>query len=672
MITASEPRPTSITLDEAREKVKFTSKQSIPLDPEPISVYDQAAKLVQTEKLAYEQASLGIRETIKRAYKNYISVYDEPIDPYTGRRKIFSPLTHDTVDQVAKPVDISAKTIRVSPLNTSSRGGAKILNLVLPYFFKMVEFDQIMKEVAHRTTWLGSSVTVQDWHYEEVDEAQMDEATTKELAGFPQQKLPNGKVVRIKSDKPRIRQVNLLDLYLPPTAPSIHMAVAKVSVILRSLTPIQDVWGNPLYDENARAQLKGRTFLAYDRYNADVLQLYALAGYRNGEAKMRNAMMMKTQEVPEVEVFERYGPFPKSWITKKDEDELTLIPGIITVASMAGGTGGPFVTLSVRMSPFGEKGPFEEIHFNKIPNRWYGEGIGERLIPLQAWHNEVINTRRNNEVLVQNKMFIYKRGKVDPSQFISRPGGGIAVDSLDHIKEVGMGDINQSTFTEDQNIIAAAERLAGINLTPLSKRMSATEVANQQANANITYSELRESMERYVERLLNNHLIPLLAKYFESKHPIPITLEDNEMEMLDTLNGYQPFESKMMGNARYLLLDDTSMLDGQFAVTADIEGATISRASQIQAINNAIMVASKIPQAGLNIAFALRKSFELSGLYDERFYLSPQQQQQQQQQMAQTPGAQPGEGGAGVGQLSAGIAQPNQASLLMPQSQPRM
>jgi hypothetical protein len=617
------------------------------LNPDVPDVFTQAAKIVQQEKLSYETSSLGVRETIKRAYKNYLGVFDEPIDPYTGRRKIFSPLTHDTVDQVAKPVDVSSKSIKVTPLTTLAKGGAKIANMVLPYFFRVTDFDATLKLLAHRVAWLGSQVTVQDWYYEEIDVAEMDGPTSTRLRGLPKQELPDGRTVVVTTDRPRIRTVNLLDLYMPPTAESLSQAVRNASVILRSVVPLADVWGNPLYDEQVRSELKARTFLAYDTYNSDALQMYALSGYRNGEAKMKNGIMQKVSESPQIEVFDRYGMIPKSFITKDEKDALTLVPGIITVGCET--SGGAFRTLSVRLSPFGEYGPFEEIHFNKVPNRWYGEGIGERLIPLQAWHNEVINMRRNNEVLVQNRMFVYKRGKVDPSQFMSRPGGGIAVESLEHIRELNMKDVSQSSFAEDGNILNAAQRLAGISSTPLSKRMTAAEVANIQANSNLTYSELREAMEKYVERVVNKHLLPMLARYYDSSKPIPIELEDADMELMDTLNGYAPLTSRVLGSSRYLILDDPSLLDGPFAVTADIEGALTSRSQQVQALNNAIMTASKLPQAGIDIAFALRKVFELSGLYDERLY-------------KRTTATQPspmGEEGTGVGQLSAGQAQPN-------------
>ena len=43
-------------------------------DPTPVNVFEAAQKLVGEEKTQYEDASKNIRDTIKRAYKNYLGI----------------------------------------------------------------------------------------------------------------------------------------------------------------------------------------------------------------------------------------------------------------------------------------------------------------------------------------------------------------------------------------------------------------------------------------------------------------------------------------------------------------------------------------------------------------------------------------------------------------------
>ena len=55
-----------------------------------------------------------MREIIKKARKNYLSQYDDIIDPQTGRKKVFVPFTEWTVDNVYKNIDIDTKDIKVT------------------------------------------------------------------------------------------------------------------------------------------------------------------------------------------------------------------------------------------------------------------------------------------------------------------------------------------------------------------------------------------------------------------------------------------------------------------------------------------------------------------------------------------------------------------------------
>jgi hypothetical protein len=78
--------------------------------------------------------------------------------------------------------------------------------------------------------------------------------------------------------------------------------------------------------------------------------------------------------------------------------------------------------------------------------------------------------------------------------------------------------------------------------------------------------------------------------------------------------------TEKLGNERFLLVDDTSIFDGDFAVTVDIEDERTSRDRQIAALTNGIGLASKIQDSGLNIKKAVRKIMELSGIYDDRLF----------------------------------------------------
>lgn len=593
-------------------------RRDAEISPDPYDLFEHAAKVVSDERLKYELSSLGLRKSIQRAYKNYLMVYDQPYDPYTKRKKIFTPLTHNIVDAVSKPVRVTGKAVKVTPVTDTSKGAAKTLNMVFPYFFQQMDFEAFMKDVAHRTAWLGKAVSVQDWLYEEKEIEDSDTATVKIKQGFAFKEKQTGKVKEIVHDRPRVRMVDILNIYVDPTVESLPWAVRNESVILKSQVPLADVQGNPLYDDNAKADLIGSTIETPDNYGVQGTNKFATAGFQSGEVKTQNAQENERGNVQFVELYERYGMIPKSWITGDKDDQLVNVPGIVTCVTSEKGQ--VMKTLNIRMSPYGDYGPFEECNFNHLPNRWYGEGLGERLIPLQTAHNEIINNRRNNELLIQHRMFLYRKGKVDPSQFFARPGGGIAVQDMNDVQALPTPDIAPSAFAEDQYIISQAQALAGIALTPSQKKQTATETKTIQANANLTYSELQGRMEEYLERLLLNHLIPLLKKFFTEKKTVPIDLPVNELSMLDTYNGYEPFQSELLGKTRFLFIDSPKVFEGEFLVSVDIDAGETTRLAQVNGLTNAMAMAAKVQNSGLNMQMAYRKLLELTGIVDERLF----------------------------------------------------
>lgn len=591
------------------------------MDPSTMDVLQKAATLMQFEKRAYEDANRSIKANIKKAYKNYLGVLDQPFDPYTKRRKICTTLTHDIVDSTSKPVQITAKAIKILPLTDESRGKAKILNMILPYFFQVMDFDPLMDLFKHRTAWLGTQSVIVDWLYEEKEEVKNNDPTEEILTGFAESKAPKKTTKKSVIDRPRIQLTDLMDFFLPATAESLEWAVENASVIHRDIVTVDTIVGNPIYDEHVRAGVKGRTMTMTNTDDSTSLMKYAMSGYVGpGTAKLMQSGETEKYARPVVARYRRFGKIPKSWITKSADDELIMVDGIIEAIAQDAGEYN-FETLCVRLSPFGSKGPFCDCRYNIIPKRYYGEGIGERLIPLQVWHNEIINTRRNNEVLVQQRMFVIKKGKIDPRQLTSRAGGAIEAENpTEDIVPLPTPDISSSSFAEDNYILSSGQRLAGVAMTPIQKDATATEINNIQANANITSTEFLRSLEQFLEKLVLHHLLPLLKKYFTEDRAIPITISAKELEQLDTFNGYRPFTAEEATNLRFLIVDDPSLFDGDFALTVDIEGSGTNRAQQVAALTNLMTMASKIQGARVNFTAMFRKIAELSGVVDERLF----------------------------------------------------
>lgn len=604
-----------VLIDRARMQ-----RQGTELNPIAPNVFQQAQSLMIAEKRAYEDSNRMVKQTITRAYKNYTGVFDQPVDPYTRRAKIFTPLTHTITDSITKPVKVDSKSIKILPITDESKGKAKLLNMVLPYFLQQTGFDQMMDYFIHRVGLFGGQVTVQDWEYRESEVGLGVDPDDVTLEGFAPAGKRKTKTKTVIVDQPRIRHIDVMDLFLPATAESLPWAIRNASVILRSVGPLSDVQGNPNYNREVVSQLTGWTFTAENLDDSTALNKYGMSGYTNfSTTKATWASELEGVRNPFITLYQRFGRIPKSWITGDPKDALRMVQGRITGASN-NGFGSDMQIIEVALSPFGDYGPFEEAHYNKLVKRWLGEGVAERLIPLQVWQNEIVNSRRNNELLVQQRMFKYKKGSVDPSQLFSRPAGGIPVENMADLEWMPTPDVSNSSFQEDASIEQLAQRLAGAALTPIQKKVTATEAQSIQANSNLTYNELRDTIEKYIERLIQHHIIPLMKRYFEGGKTIPIEMPLSELEMLDTYNGYPPFMSGAMGRERFLLIDDASIFDGDFAVTVDIDAATTSKSAQAAALMNTIAAASKIQNSGLNFPAAFRKMAELNGITDTRLF----------------------------------------------------
>lgn len=623
MATKKTTTKTKKSQSELEAQVLYTKKGSA-LNPSTNDVMQQAATLIQYEKRAYEDSTRSIKSSLKKAYKNYLGIFDQPYDSYTKRKKIFSPLTHDIVDSISKPVQITAKSIKFLPLTEESRGKAKLLNMLMPYFFQSMDFDKHIETFKHRVAMLGTQVSLVDWLYQEDETAADNDPTEELLMGLPETKKPKTKTKKVVQDRPRITNLDIMDLFLPATAESIQWAVENASVIYRDVCTADDIRRNPMYDEQVRGSIQGRTIVSTATDDSTSLMKYSMSGFAGpGAAKTMQSGETEKLSNPVVARYRRFGKVPKSWITGDEKDALISIDAIIDAVA-EDSTEYNFRTLCVRPSPFGAKGPFVDCRFNILPKRYYGEGIAERLIPYQIWHNEIINNRRNNEMIVQHRMFITKKGKVDTRQLFARPGGAIEVENPStDIVPLPTPDISGSSFGEDNYILSGAQRLAGVAMTPINKKATATEINNIQANANITSNEYMKALENYLEALVLHQLVPLLKRYFTSDKAIPVSMSVKETEQLDTFNGYQPFTSDEASSVRFLLVDDPSLFDGEFAVTVDIEGSGQNRAQQAAVLTQMMTLASKIEGANMNLPAAFRKLAELSGITDDRLFQDP-------------------------------------------------
>lgn len=92
--------------------------------------------------------------------------------------------------------------------------------------------------------------------------------------------------------------------------------------------------------------------------------------------------------------------------------------------------------------------PFVKMRFttSPVPNRAYDTGAVWPTIKIQKAFNDLMNEYFDNVVLVNNKMWIKRRGaKINPAEMVRRPGGVITVSNIDKdLKSEETSDVKSS------------------------------------------------------------------------------------------------------------------------------------------------------------------------------------------------------------------------------------
>lgn len=79
--------------------------------------------------------------------------------------------------------------------------------------------------------------------------------------------------------------------------------------------------------------------------------------------------------------------------------------------------------------------PFPTIKYKSVSDRWYGQGVGEVLVPINLEVNTILNYVNNNQELINNPFFFYVPAAMHTDMKPIQPGEGIPI-----------GDVNGVVF----------------------------------------------------------------------------------------------------------------------------------------------------------------------------------------------------------------------------------
>lgn len=454
----------------------------------------EAIALVKGEWKAYENAlvfvtdkvAFNIRNLIKQLRKNYWGIFDNDKDPITGQKMTWIPITEWICDTWATGADRDAKDIKTRAKRLAYVGLSMLARNMIQKWMSKNVFGEFLDGVERQMAIDGSTITKV---YEGYDE-------------------DTGEKKVIKTG------VDLLNTYFDMTVDSI--LDPKVRFTERALKlPLQmqemDGWINT-------DGIQGTTNLHPTDTN-----LTAIRNSTQGGVKM-------------VDCWETYGPIPKYLITGNKADKRQVY-GHIVVSGIEGKGDNARVHL-IETNPTGKK-PLEEGHTKKIPGRWLARGPAESVMMLQGWVNMIVNIRKVRASVSQLGIWkLKKNGGVAPQNLTRMAANGVVqVNSMDDIEQLVVQEASQASYKDEEVAVNWAQRVTNSwaaitgEQTPASK--SATSIVMEGNASKTTFTMYKKAIGFYLEKLMNNHVLPMLNGMLTMGEVVRLTGSPEELAMFD-------------------------------------------------------------------------------------------------------------------------------------------
>lgn len=567
--------------------------------------YDQAVAstaitIAQAERTAWENATCFVtdrvafqmRNLIRTLRKNYWGVFDNPVDPTTGREKTWIPLTETVCESVVKNIDLDTKDINFRAKKPESAPLASLVRHAMRCELEQMGFgeqiDQLLRDLAMDGTAIWKT--------------------------FPL-KGKDGK------KRPRIARVDLLNFYIDPVADSIYEATSVME----------------------RALLTKSEFMSMTGWH-DKEDVYASTSYSPNDDYIRQ----KAGEVPMVEVWERWGDAPKSLLTGEASDLQTMVPMHIVYSNLGQSARVHLIEENKRTDVDGVAlKPYEEARYTKVGGRWYGRGPAEKLTMLQLWLNIVANIRINRSFVSQMGLFKVKRGSGVTPQMLSRlaVNGAINVNSMDDIEQFVMQEAGPSSYRDEDTIKSWAERLTSTYEVATGESMpSSTPATNAAIQSNAAQSQftlVKESVGMFLQRWIKRQVMPIMQKNIRRDDVIRLSSDSEEVRAFDERVAneavYRDLKAKVdagiwvdpmsveaerhkileqlqaAGNDRFMrLAEDVDLFD--YDVSVDVTNEGFDKAVLARDLTTIFQAVAANPALGIDPAGILRQITTLMGI----------------------------------------------------------
>lgn len=592
------------------------------------TIEKRAIEIVKGEKTRWEvsvafitdRVSFKMRQLIRILRKNYYGVFDQPKDEVTGLEKIWYPLTFINVEAVVKNIDLDQKDIGFRAKTPNGYEMTSLTRAAVKDKLSRMYFGQKLDDFERMLAIDGTAV----WK------------TWEE----------NGKM--------KVELVDLLNIYIDPTTPSIQQAYRFTE---RSLMFPEDIAGMDWMNNQ---------------------EIMPVEGLPRTDPFWQNRASSFNSNVKMVDVYEMWGMIPLSLITGEAKDDDKEVPGRIVVSGLdtPGKERCHLIERNLKEDSEGNAlKPYEEAWYTRVPNRWYGLGIAERLLTLQIYANIVFNVRINRSRIAQLGLFKIRKGSGITPQMLSRlpSNGAVVLNSLDDLQQLEIQEVGATSYKDEEVVNALSERLTNaFEITTGESLPSSTPATNaviQNQNAKSGFSVIKDGVGSFLERWMDRHALPIIAKELKTDDIVRFASDDDEFKALaervvmhqahialeeSFAQGYLPSEQEIQ-DAVNATMDKMKGKDMFVKLVKDIMIDELD--TQVYVTNEQMDVAVTIQNLVSMMNFApeyrdaiVKQTFDLMGLAAPKATPPPQQPNPNGMPMPPVPGMAAAQGGAPGGQ----------------------
>lgn len=394
-------------------------------------------------------------------------------------------------------------------------------------------------------------------------------------------------------------------------------------------------------------------FCEYDWDNAN-----AVEGMDSFDRVGNDISDIKT-EIPYVEVRERYGYLPKFCVTSKEKDRDEYEYYCLLVSGLE-------ETPVVHKIKKVKTHPYIRYTYKDVLNRADGRGVPEMLFNLQAYLNEVLNTRLNTARIAQIGLW-HAKGNITPQQIRKLFSTSvIKTDMAAEFKRLDTGSVDPSSYKDEDQIYMMSQRVTQtMNEDEMAASQPATNALIQEKGSAKNYNLLRENFNLALEKLIEEKFIPIIKDVLKDGDILRITGDPTDLKELDEKlvrnlvysrmeevkkeTGMYPFitEEEMeaevqrmmeqmaeLGTDRYLEVKK-ELFDTDFDVDVVIGDESMNKAVVAQNLTNAFSILGNMGVPAPLLKEPLKELFDTLGLDGEKLTATLDKEQVLEAQAAQ-------------------------------------